>query len=269
MGGTYTGPMPRAKYSQPTRRLFSVLLAAGGLPGAVALAVPGGPAPALRGYTEHLAPLNYAEDGRASGLSSELLQLMASEAGLPLNIEVMPWQRAVQAAAREPNSVLFSLTRTPEREARYQWVGPILPRRILLYRLSSRPEVKPASLGQLQGLRVGVVRDSAAAKHLVTAGLRPDVDLEFSLDDHHNLRKLLAGRMDLIALLDWAATWQLHRLQLPGSTLTPVLPLDVDKAYWYGLPAAADPALVRRLQDALDRLRRDGRYEQLRLRHLG
>lgn len=261
--------MPRAKYYPPSRRLCCAVLFATCLSGIGQAAGAGGPAPKLRAYTENLAPLNFAEDGRPLGISSELLKMMAQEAGLTLSIEVMPWQRAVQAASRQSNSVLFSLTRTPERESRYQWVGPIMPRRILLYRLSGRNDVRPTSLSQLQGLRVGVVRDSAAASRLLAAGLKPEQDLEFALDDNHNLRKLMAGRMDMIALLDWAAAWQLRRQQLPGSTLTPVLPLDVDKSYWYGLPADADPALARRLQDALDRLRRDGRLEQLRLRYLG
>jgi len=154
--------------------------------------------------------------------------------------------------------------RTPEREHQYRWVGPISPRRILVYRLRHRTDVRPASLKQLNGLRLGVSRDSAAARQLLADGLRPEQELELGLDDATNLRKLLAGRMDLIVMLDWAAAWHLRELKLPYSTLTPVLSMDVDKAYWFGLPADSDPAVARRLQVALDRLRRDGRYERLR-----
>ena len=68
-------------------------------------------------------------------------------------------------------------------------------------------------------------------------------------------------------MLDWAAVWHLRQLQLPYDTLTPVLPQDTSKSYWYGMPADTDPALLRKLQGALDRLKRDGRYEQLRLRY--
>ncbi len=244
------------------RRQCCLVLAAGGVP---VLAAPA----ELQAFTENLPPLNYLEDGQAQGFSCELLRLVAAEAGLPLRIEVLPWQRAVQEAARQREGLLFSLTRLPEREAQYQWVGPISQRRILIYRLKGRGDVQPASLAQLGAQRIGVARDSAAAMQLQAAGLNPDTNLELGLDDVHNLRKLLAGRMELIVLLDWAAAWHLRRLQLPPDTLVPVLPLDVDKSYWYGLPAGADPALARRLQDALDRLKRDGRYERLRQRYLG
>lgn len=256
--------------SLPQRRQCCALLLGACLPGAAPQALMARPVePELRAYTENLAPLSYVEDGQARGFSVELLRMMAAQARMPLRIEARPWQRALQEAARQPMGLLFPLARLPEREAHYQWVGPISPRRILLYRLTRRADVQPAGLAQLGGLRVGVARDSATAAQLQAAGLRPDTDLEFGLDDAHNLRKLLAGRMDLIALLDWAAAWQLRRLQLPPDALTPVLPLDVDKSYWYGLRADSDPTIKRRLQDALDHIRHDGRYEQLGQRYFG
>jgi len=275
--------MPTEIEPQPERRqccrLLGASLLAGALPsiltpamaasGAAGTAQASAPRVAvasptdLVAYTENLPPLNYAEDGKPRGFSSELLQLMAAEAGLRLRVEVLPWQRSVQEAARRADSVLFSLTRTPERETQYRWVGPISPRRILVYRLSHRTDVQPASLKHLGGWRLGVSRDSAAARHLQAEGVRAE-ELELGLDDATNLRKLLAGRMDLIVLLDWAAAWHLRALKLPYATLTPVLSLDVDKSYWYGLPLDSDPAVARKLQMALDRLRRDGRYERLR-----
>lgn len=264
--------MPHEILPLPERRLCCLLLAAGLLPGALpaAMASPAPRSPGHAGagelvaFTENLPPLNHAENGEARGFSTELLKLMAAEAGLPLRVQVLPWQRSVQEAARRADSVLFSLTRTPERETQYRWVGPISPRRILVYRLNHRTDVRPQSLKELKGLRVGVTRDSAAGRQLIADGLRPEVELELATDDATNLRKLLAGRMDLIVMLDWAAAWHLRELKLPYATLTPVLPMDVDKSYWYGLPADSDPALARRLQAALDRIRRDGRYERLR-----
>jgi polar amino acid transport system substrate-binding protein len=43
--------------------------------------------------------------------------------------------------------------------------------------------------------------------------------------------------------------------------------LDTTRSYWYGLRPDADPALVKRLQAALDAIKRDGRYERLRQRY--
>lgn len=227
------------------------------------------PLKALKAYTEHLPPLNYLDaSGQAQGFSVDLLRLIAAEAELPLDIELMPWPRAASAARAGPGSLLFSLTRTPARERQYQWLGPIGPRRLVVYRLSSRKDIQLSSLRELGGLRLGVVRESAALGRLLADGLRPGRELELALDDAGNLRKLQAGRMDLMLMLDWAAAWNLQQLKLPPDLLSPVLDYDSSHSYWYGLHPDTDPALLRRLQLALDRLRKDGRMARLRQRYL-
>ncbi|MCV2362852.1 transporter substrate-binding domain-containing protein [Paucibacter sp. DJ1R-11] len=225
----------------------------------------------LQAFTEHLPPLNFQDDsGRAAGFSTELLQLMAAQARIQVDIQVQPWPRAVQAAAVQPNSILYSLTRLPERESKYRWVGPISERRIMLYSLSKRRDIQPLKdLRDLRELKVGVVRESAAARLLQAEGLRPGEELELALDDGSNLRKLLASRMDLIVLLDWAAAWHLKQLRLDYSTLRPLLELDTRHSYWYGLHPDSDDRVVQALQAALDQLRSDGRYARLRQRYFG
>jgi polar amino acid transport system substrate-binding protein len=61
-----------------------------------AQATPAGPG--LFGFTENLPPLNYLDASGPQGFSVELLRLMADTAGLPLALEVLPWQRALQQA---------------------------------------------------------------------------------------------------------------------------------------------------------------------------
>jgi len=112
-----------------------------------------------------------------------------------------------------------------------------------------------------------VVRESATARQLLAEGFSPDKELEFAADDASNLRKLLAGRMEYIMLLDWAAAWNLRQLGLPYAMLQAVLDYDVSKSYWYGMHVQTDTALLQRLQAALSEIRRDGRYEQLRQRY--
>jgi polar amino acid transport system substrate-binding protein len=245
------------------RQLHGLALAclAGGLRGA------GAAEPLLSAFTENLPPLNYLDETGPQGFSVELLRMMAAQAGLKLQLQVLPWVRAVQAAETTPGSVLFSLTRTPEREAQFAWVGPISARRIVVYKLASRSDLNLTELRQLNGARIGVVRESATARQLLAEGFKPGEELEFGLDDATNVRKLLAGRMEYVMLLDWAAAWNLRQLKLPYDSFQAVLDYDTSKSYWYGLRPDTDPALLRRLQAALDTLKRDGRYEALKLRY--
>jgi len=234
-----------------------------GLPAAAAAAA----APVLRGFTEYLAPLNYQGRTHPQGFSVDLLRMLAAQAGLPLEVQVLPWLRAMQMAEATPSSILFSLTRTVERESQFKWLGPISTRRIVVYKLASRSDLRLDHLRPLNGARIGVVRESATARQLLAEGFSPDKELEFAADDASNLRKLLAGRMEYIMLLDWAAAWNLRQLGLPYAMLQAVLDYDVSKSYWYGMHVQTDTALLQRLQAALSEIRRDGRYEQLRQRY--
>lgn len=226
--------------------------------------------PNLKAFTENLPPLNFSttdSSGGASGFSVELLRMMAAEAGLSLEFQVLPWVRAIRTASEANNSILFSLARLPEREAQYLWVGPISERRIAIYRLKKRDDIRFTGLENLRGLRVGVVRESASAKSLLARGLTPETGLEWGSDDASNLRKLLAGRMDLMVMLDWAAAWNLRQHNLHFDTLFEVGVLDNKLAYWYGLHPNSDPSIAARLQGALDKIKREGRYAVLRSRY--
>ena len=127
--------------------------------------------------TENLPPLNYADDTGAQGFSVELLRAMAAQVGIRLDLQVLPWQRAMQVAETQAHSILFSLTRLPEREAQFQWVGPIAQRRILLYRPASRTDLNLTQLADLGNARIGVVRDSAADRQLQQKVFRAQLEI--------------------------------------------------------------------------------------------
>mgnify|MGYP002712677078 FL=1 len=47
-------------------------------------------------------------------------------AGIPYTLTLrFPWSRLQQLAEKTPGFAVFSLSRTPEREPKYKWVGPL------------------------------------------------------------------------------------------------------------------------------------------------
>ena len=44
---------------------------------------------------------------------------------IEFTLEVFPWARGYKMALNEPNTALYSTTRTPERETLFKWVGPL------------------------------------------------------------------------------------------------------------------------------------------------
>ncbi|MDX7833812.1 hypothetical protein SJS03_21745, partial [Aeromonas dhakensis] len=81
---------------------------------------------------------------QVTGLSVDLLKRMLEVSGIGLDrkgIQLLPWARAYQMAQYDPNTVIFSMIRLPEREALFHWVGPIGPRVTRVYRRAKRDDV--------------------------------------------------------------------------------------------------------------------------------
>jgi polar amino acid transport system substrate-binding protein len=229
----------------------------------------------LLALTEQLPPLSMELDGRVTGFSSELLDWMARDAGVTVQKQILPWARAYDKALRQSDALLYSLVRTPEREALFRWVGPISPRRIVLYRWADRTDIQLKSLDDARAYRIGSTLESAATKYLEKQGFAPlsgteasGAGLELGVNDETNMRKFLAKRFDLLVSLDWAASHNARNAGIDTALLVPALVLDESMAYWYGLHPSSDPDIAKRLDQALIRIKADGRYQQLRQKYL-
>lgn len=220
-------------------------------------------------FTENLPPLNYEENGVIQGYSVELLQLIANEAGIKVKINVMPWARAYQTALVTPNAVLFTLVRNAERENLFLWLGPIAKRKVFLYKLTSRKDIVLTDLFSAKQYNIGAVRESASTKLLMSQGFQIGKELDVTKDDFINMKKLLAGRIDLMSSLDWAANFAIKQEGGSSDQISQALLLDQSHEYFLGLNKNTDPEIVEKLNKALEKLKRNGTLKNLQLRYLG
>ncbi|AMC33493.1 substrate-binding periplasmic protein [Janthinobacterium sp. B9-8] len=220
----------------------------------------------LKAVTEYLPPLNYEKNGKVLGFSSELLDLIALEAKIQIKKEILPWPRAYKRAKEEDNTVIYSLVRTPERESQFQWLGPISPRSIMLYRLSQRTDIVIKKLDDARAYNIGVVRESAASENLIRLGFDTN-KLDLALDDEINMRKFKYARFDLLLSLDWAANFNAEKLGIQND-IVPVQLVMRQPDYWFGISLRTDPAIVQRMNRALHKIKRDGRLNTLKQRYL-
>jgi polar amino acid transport system substrate-binding protein len=223
----------------------------------------------ITAYTEELPPLNFQQGEQLGGYASELLAAMAERADIPVHQQLLPWARAYALVQSTPATLLFSTVRTTEREPLFRWVGPISPRRIYLYRLEQRHDIRLRHAGQLKQLRIGTLFASASQLRLQQLGLPLGAGQDSTHSDAANLAKLKLGRVDLIAMLDWAMHWQLQQAGLPENLVKPAALLDGQGQYWYALNPQTPDDTVKRLQAALDTLVRTGYTQQLRLKYIG
>jgi len=201
---------------------------------------------------EDLAPSNFLRGGRVEGISADLLRRIWSKMGVPeQRIEVVPWARGYEEIRKEPGRVLFSMTRSREREDLFRWVGPIFEVRNVLLARKGAPH--PGSVAEAGRLRIGTIRGDVLESELLGAGI-PRERIEPVESMEQNFEKLRLGRIDAIA----HTTRSIREFELGNhldtSAFEVVLTLSTSSNY-YAFSRSTDPALVRRFQTALDQLR--------------
>lgn len=206
--------------------------------------------------TEEYPPYNYLDGDRIAGTSVELLQAMLAQMGTSLDkreIRYYPWVRGYELALQRPNTVLFSTTRTPSRESRFHWVGPIAQDHVvLLARQGANIRVTSVDDAVKQGLSVAVIREDIGAQALIEAGY-PDALVRPAMDNRSALHMLLHERVDLWAYSTDVAQWIAEQAGYPAEIVVPLYTLSESYLY-FALNPETDPRLVAQLQQAFERV---------------
>jgi polar amino acid transport system substrate-binding protein len=104
----------------------------------------------IKVVTEDTFPIQYLEKGQVLGPATDLVKSVLAEAGLPYSIEVLPWARAYNIALNEPNTMIYSLARTEQREGLFQWIGSVMRLNYYLVGMESLKLSQPITLESLK-----------------------------------------------------------------------------------------------------------------------
>jgi polar amino acid transport system substrate-binding protein len=222
----------------------------------------------LTAVTESLPPLNYEENGMVTGYATELLQATVQTAKIKTRIDLLPWARAYQTVLAQPNTLIYSITRNPERESLFEWIGPISPRQIFLYKLRERKDVSVKTLADASNYQIGLVREMAASKDFVKLSGIAENKVDYAPTVESNMKKLFLRRVDLIVSQDWSAAFLAKSLNRKPEELEPVLLLNGTHSYYFAFNKQSDPALVAKLRAAFDTVQKSGQMEKLQNKYL-
>jgi len=220
-------------------------------------------------YTENLPPLNMRneETNRAMGFSVDIVEELLERTGIrPVDgkIKVYPWARAYKILQNSPNVMLFSMTRTENRENLFKWVGPISPRTVWLWKMKNRRDIFVHSLSDAKQYTIGGVYEFAMSKYLQAEGFK--VDMNTNIDA--NWLKLFENRIDLGTALELEAAYYMKKHGRKFSELERLVKVDNRYSFYIALSLQTADDIVNKLQLALDQMKSDGSYELIRKKHL-
>lgn len=200
--------------------------------------------------TEEYPPYNMSgPTGTVTGISTDIVRALLDAAGYEYEIAVYPWARAIALARTQVNTCVYSMSRTPEREALYKWIGPLVSNDWTLFARSGAS--RPQTLDETMLMRIGSYQGDAIVAYLQTRGHLVDV----APGDDVNPKKLLAGRIDF-----WATGKLIgqYRLKQQGiENVEPVLTFNHTEMY-LACQAQLPDAQVQKLTQALRTLEKSG-----------
>ncbi|MTJ80349.1 MAG: transporter substrate-binding domain-containing protein [Telmatospirillum sp.] len=192
------------------------------------------------------------------GAAVRILESLAADLGLPFSVDFRPWQLAQKMAQSNGGVGVIPLSRTPEREPLYRWIGPIVAdQEVLLFRAGGRPV--PARLEEARDWPVAVLRGSAGESVLIKAGF---TNLQAVNDPASCARLLEEGKVDAWSAARLVGPYQYRLNGLDPARLLagPVVrPNDI----YLGLARQTPDEVTACWQAALERVRAAGTTDRI------
>jgi len=200
----------------------------------------------IRLVTEEYPPFNMIYQGEITGMATDLLKAAFEKAGVTYTLEVLPWARAYNVALTTANTCVYSTTETPERMDKFLWVGPLVDNDWVLLGRADSPAI--SSLEEARPYKIGGYLGDATAAYLIAEGFRVDT----ASQDAFNAPKLANGRIDF-----WATGSQLGPYLANQQGIEGLVSVVTIKQTVMSLACNkdTDPAIIHRLQTALDAVR--------------
>jgi polar amino acid transport system substrate-binding protein len=213
----------------------------------------------LRLYTEDYRPFSYLQDGKPSGMAVAVIEALIRRTGETAHIELVPWTRGYHHVRHQADSALFSTVRTVQREAEFQWVGPIARGHTRFYTLKDAG-LRVASLDDVRQLGTLAIPKQWYSYELLREqnlqnlyGVSTPQDM-LRMFRHGRVKLLLANTLTLDGML---AEQGMHAGQLQAQF--DLMPNDSYIAF----SLHTDAARVARWQSALQDMRHDGSLERI------
>lgn len=216
---------------------------------------------ALTLVTEENPPFNYTEQGKAVGLSTEIVAELGRRSAIPLHIKSMPWEQAYIAAQRDKETCIYSTARLENRERLFSWIGPIATNQwVLISKSDFAGSVK--TVEDARKYRVGVVAKDAKIEFLMSKGV---TDLREVSEDSLIPPRLALGRDDPNRLDLWATSAYGARRTAARSNVKDIkLVLNLRRVPLYlACGRNTSPETVRALGQAFDRASKDGTLKRI------
>ncbi|MFY8325203.1 substrate-binding periplasmic protein [Pseudoalteromonas sp. ZZD1] len=195
-----------------------------------------------------------------TGYSTDIVKLILNKANINAPIEIYPWARAYKMALSVPNTLIYSLARTKDREPLFHWIGIVAKFKLGFVKLTQRHDIVINTLEQAKQYNVAVQRNDLAYNVLTKYGF--SVVLTSDIQKSYHL--LLAKKVDLIIDDENYLSVMSEQLAINADKISFVYAIDeLAVAGYLAANINMDPAMVSELKGAFEEVKLTAQYHAL------
>jgi len=205
--------------------------------------------------------LQHMKNGQVAGKSTNVVTAVLNLAKLEFDIKMYPWARALSIVNNNPNVLIYSLVRTPEREKNFKWVGELLATDYHFYRLKHRRDIAAKTIEDMRQYSIGVVRSSVIDQTLTTNDFS-NLNIVANIDI--NIKKLQQGRLDFIVHQPGYFERLCQRNGIDSNLFEAVMPFSyVNQALYMAYSKSTDDKIVNQTRLAYQQLKEQGVVDKM------
>ncbi len=215
-------------------------------------------------YTEVSPPFSYytGQDTtrKIEGASVDIVNEIQARTGHVNKLNMGLWLDAYAIVQYLPNSALFNMTRTPEREDMFQWVGPISTSKSYFYTLASSG-LTIETIEQAKALQsIATPKGWFTHDYLINNGFQNIVAT--SLTSTEAFQQLIDGEVQALLMTDLDVKWLAEISEVPMSDLNQQLQAS-DLRDYIAFSLNTPASTVQQWQNHLDAMKTDGTFETI------
>lgn len=216
--------------------------------------------------TDSYIPYGFEENGVLKGVAVDIVQEMFKRRGYTVELQMLPWTRALQMVQDGDADGIFCAFYSDERAVYLDYMQePLAYEAMYCYSLKNSSVRFDGTLESLGPYRVGVIQDWFYGEPFEQAVKNGDLHVQKVTDLSINIQKLLDGRIDVVLNPRAATQYYLKQMAVQDQIVEqPALFRDPTGLYLgFAKKRLTDQELVREMDAALLEMKKDGTYQKI------
>ena len=220
----------------------------------------------LQFVTEHLPPFQIIGEYKVEGFVTEIVESALSHINRKADIRIYSWTRSYNLAIQRPNTCIYSIARTKEREDKFIWTEIVATTDSHFITVKDNlPKVKVNSMADALQYRVAVLRDDFTHQFLLNAGFIENKNL-YVVNNTKSLLQLLKTKKYIDLILADPLTVQYRAIynDMDPDQFVAIHKLNSAPIHFYvACSLSTEKSIIEDLINGLEWVKESGEYQKI------